>query len=66
MTTNLAGKTVSALRWAFTVGIRDVVGLAGASSIVYGVHQMHAPSAFLVAGAMMVAVAVAAARKSAE
>lgn len=62
---NPAGKTMSALRWAFTVGLRDVIGISGAGSIVYGVHLMHAPSAFLVAGAMMVAVAVAAARKTA-
>ncbi|WP_416358217.1 hypothetical protein ACLNGM_10030 [Aureimonas phyllosphaerae] len=59
------GKTMFALRWAFTTGLRDAIGLTGAGSIVYGVHLMHAPSAFLVGGAMMVSVAVAAARKSA-
>lgn len=56
----------SALLWALTIGLRDAVGLAGAGLIVFGVHMMHAPSGFIVAGAMLMAVAVAAARKSAS
>lgn len=37
--------------------LREGFALAGASLIVYGVSLMHRPSAFLIAGAMCLAVA---------
>ena len=56
----------SALLWAATTGLRDAIGLAGAGLIVFGVHMMHPAIGFITAGSMLVAVAVAAARKSAS
>lgn len=36
---------------------RDMVGIAGACAIVYGVWQMHRPAAWIVGGAIMVVTA---------
>lgn len=37
---------------------RDSIGLGGAAAIVYGVWQIHQPSAWIVAGVMMVVIAL--------
>ncbi len=37
---------------------RDLVGTSGAGAIVYGVWQIHQPSAWIVGGVMLVGVAL--------
>lgn len=38
--------------------LRDLVGVAGAASIVYGIWQMHVPAAWIAGGAMAVLAAL--------
>lgn len=38
--------------------LRDLVGLAGASAIVFGVWQMHQPAAWIVGGGMLLLAAL--------
>lgn len=37
---------------------RDLVGIGGAAAIVYGVWQIYQPTAWIVAGVMMVVIAL--------
>lgn len=37
---------------------RDLVGVCGVAAIVFGVWQIHQPSAWIVAGVMMVVIAL--------
>ena len=57
------------LAWAVLAGgfrpaLRDLAGMAGAGAIVYGIDQMHRPSALIVGGLLLLAGAVLDARRS--
>jgi hypothetical protein len=38
--------------------VEDVLGVAGSASLVYGVHLVHVPAAFIVAGVMLLAASI--------
>jgi hypothetical protein len=44
--------------------LRDLVGIAGAGSIVYGIWQIYVPAAYIAAGLMMSAAALILARRA--
>lgn len=54
-----------AKRRSSIVDLIDVAGIAGAGLIVYGVSQIHRPSAFIVAGVFLLLGAWILARKGA-
>lgn len=45
--------------------LRDLVGLAGAASIVYGIWQIYNPAAYIAGGIMMTGAALLLARRAA-
>jgi hypothetical protein len=44
------------------IDVRDVVGIVGLALLSYGVWQIYPPAAFIAAGAILIAAAVALAR----
>ena len=46
------------MNWARKVGVDDVMVIAGASAIVYGVAHWSVPAAWVLGGVMLVAVAI--------
>jgi hypothetical protein len=45
------------------IDFRDVCGVVGFGCIVFGAYELHRDAGFIVAGVMLLALAVAAARK---
>lgn len=44
--------------------LRDLIGIAGAGSIVYGIWQIYAPAAYIAGGIMLTGAALLLARRA--
>ncbi|MER8762882.1 hypothetical protein [Mesorhizobium sp. M0968] len=59
-----AGRGVAVAIAAVPTLLRDLVGIAGAGSIVYGIWQIYVPAAYIAGGIMLTGAALLLARRA--